>query len=210
MPRMTRASVTMDRHVELPLPLYATQSVGRLESQELGTFRLVVGLDEALVAQLRAYSLDERDRDIQDSTSDRERFGTGSYEEWYSKNRLPFALVDDSGALAAIVWFGPKPLGRKSLKYLTDAERAEELLQKEDVWHTLVYRSYVPYRGKGLMTPFVRACVDEYLHLHPEAKLWVGVSTKNVSSIVLASKLGFIRREDSFDAEKQWVAMVRE
>lgn len=181
-----------------------------METDE-GTFSIVAGLDEKLVADVKKKSLDLTDTDIQENTSDRKRFGEGSYEEWYSKNRTPFALVhEDTSALAALVWFGPKPLGRKSLKYLSEEERSTELQQNEDTWHTLVYRSYMPFRGKGLMSAFVRTCIQKYKETYPEAKLWVGVSGENVASIGLALKLGFTRREDLFDEEKNWVAMTME
>ena len=195
---------------EIPtsLPLYASVPLGLL-LKDAEKFEIRVGLDEALVAQLKQYSLDESDEDIQKNTSDRKRFGEGSYEEWYSKNRTPFALVKD-GSLAALVWFGPKPLGRKSLKYLSEEEQKKELEQHEEVWHTLVYRSYKPYRGAGLMSAFVRFALDAYRELYPDAKFWVGLSDDNKASAGLATRIGFIRRDDLFDAEKNWVAMTIE
>lgn len=202
---------TSEAAVPQPLQLYAKMKVGALRSKDGDDFSIYAGADEAIVAQLKAFSLDERDAAIQDNTSDRVRFGEGSYEEWFSKNRTPFSLIHDAtGKLAAFAWFGPKPLGRKSLKYLSDEERAKELEQKEDVWHTLVYRSYQPFRGKGIMSEFVRFAMRKYLEIHPTAKLWTGMSASNEASIALSSKLGFTRRDDLFDAEKNWVAMTLE
>ncbi len=194
-----------------PLPIHTMTKIGSLTAKDGEVFSVFAGADEAVVAQLKAYSLDASDAAIQDNTSDRARFGEGSYEEWYSKDRTPFSLIHDAaGKLAAFVWFGPKPLGRKSLKYLSDDERAKELEQKEDVWHTLVYRSYAPFRGKGIMGEFTRFAIDEYLKLYPGAKLWTGMSASNEASIALSTKLGFQRRDDLFDPEKNWVAMTRE
>lgn len=193
----------------LPLPLYGMIKLGDFTSRDGDEFTIWIGADQTVVDELKAKSLDESDIELQ-TTSDRERFGEGSYEEWYSKDRTPFALVHESGALAAFVWFGPKPLGRPSLKYLSDEERAKEFMQKEEVWHTLVYRSYAPFRGKGIMTDFVRFCIEKYKEHYSEAKLWVGMSAANEASIGLASKLGFVRREDLFDAEKNWTAMTLE
>lgn len=194
----------------LPLPLYGTIKLGTLTAQDGEEFSIWIGADKETADKVREKSLDASDTDIQNNTSDRKRFGEGSYEEWYSKDRTPFALIHSSGALAAFAWFGPKPLGRKSLKYLSDEERAKELEQTEDVWHTLVYRSYLPFRGKGLMGDFVRFCMGIYKGHYPSAKLWVGMSADNAGSAGLASKLGFMRRDDLFDAEKNWIAMTLE
>ena len=193
-----------------PLPLFGMLKLGSLVSRDGEEFSMWIGADKEIAAQLKEKSLDDADTDIQKNTSDKKRFGEGSYEEWYAKDRTPFSLIHSSGALAAFVWFGPKPLGRKSLKYLSLEEQAKESEQKEDVWHTLVYRAYAPFRGKGIMGDFVRFCMDAYKEQYPDAKLWVGMSAANAASAALASRLGFVRREDLFDAEKNWVAMTIE
>jgi hypothetical protein len=206
------ASVTSlsSEQLSLPLPLYASHKMGVLVSRDGEEFTVWIGADKDAVAKLKEKSLDESDTEIQKNTSDRVRFGEGSYEDWYSKNRTPFVLRAADGSVAAFAWFGPKPLGRKSLKYLSAEDRAKELEQKEDVWHTLVYRSYAPYRGKGLMTDFVRFATEKYKEHYPEAKLWVGMSADNAGSAALATKLGYKRRDDLYDAEKNWVAMTLE
>lgn len=195
--------------LSLPLPLYEKVKLGSLTSRDGESFSIWVGADEGIARQVKEQSL--KDSDIQANTSDRKRFGEGSYEEWYSKKRTPFSLVHDATEqLAAFAWFGPKPLGRKSLKYLSEEERAKELQQEEGTWHTLVYRAYTPFRGKGLMSEFVRFAVDEYRKQYPDAKLWTGMSASNEASVALSTKLGFKRRKDLFDAEKNWVAMTLE
>ena len=192
----------------LPLPLYGMVKLGTLTSRDGEEFSMWIGADQEVVDKLKEKSLDTSDAAIQNNTSDRKRFGEGSYEEWYSKDRTPFTLTDATGKLAAFTWFGPKPLGRKSLKYLSEEEQKKELEQKENVWHTLVYRAYAPYRGKGLMTDFVRFCVEVYKDHYPEAKLWVGMSATNAASAALASRIGFQKRDDLYDAEKNWQGMT--
>lgn len=194
----------------LPLPCYVQVALGTLVTPDGKRFAVYAGADERTIGLLRERSNDPTDAAIRDFTSDRERFGEGSYEEWYAKDRTPFVLLSETGELAAFAWFGPKPLGRKSLKYLSDEERAKEGAQHEDVWHTLVYRSYAPYRGKGLMTDFVRFATTIYKKHFPDAKLWVGMSANNAGSTALATKLGYKRRDDLYDAEKNWVAMTLE
>ncbi len=199
------------RGVPMPLPVYDMRPLGTLTDREGNRFAINVGMSNEIVTQLRGYSLDESDEAIQEHTSDRKRFGEGSYEEWYGKDRVPFVLIDEkTGVLAALVWFGPKPLGRKSLKYLTPDELAKESEQHEELWHTLVYRAYRPYRGRGLMTAFVGACIDIYLKTFPQAKLWVGIHAGNEASSALARKLGFKEREDLVDTNAGWLGMIRE
>lgn len=195
----------------LPLPLYSSFKIGTLVSRDGEEFSMWIGANEEVVEKLKERSLDATDLEVQQNTSDRKRFGEGSYEEWYAKDRTPFALIhENTQDLAAFAWFGPKPLGRKSLKYLSSEEQAKELDQKEDVWHTIVYRAYGPYRGKGLMTDFVRFCMETYKEHHPGAKIWAGISAENAGSIALATKLGFKRDDALFDAEKNWLAMTLE
>ena len=196
---------------ELAIPIYTSVHLGTFQKNN-NEFHIVAGLDRELIRQLRERSLDESDLDIQKNTSDKTRFGPeGAYEAWYGKGRTPFALVHKkSGALAALAWFGPKPLGRKSLRYLSDEELREESSQKETEWHTIVYRSYAPYRGTGLMTPFMRFAIDEYLKFYPEAKLWAGLSTENPASIALATKLGFKKSPEHYDEKEHWCALILE
>jgi RimJ/RimL family protein N-acetyltransferase len=166
-----------------------------------------MGLDTALIEQLIAYSLDESDVDLQQHTSDRQRFGEGSYEEWYGKGRTPYALVSGDGTLAALAWFGPKPIGRKSLRYLSEAELKEEYAQAAGDAHTVVYRSYGAFRGRGLMSGFMQFVIQDYKMRHPDAKLWAGVSSHNVASVALAKKLGFVYSEEYSDPDNNWAAM---
>jgi RimJ/RimL family protein N-acetyltransferase len=185
--------VTLEQKSFKPaLPIFEMVHLGTL-TRDGEVFAIHVGLDELLVAQLKVYSLDESDEDIQRNTSDRERFGVGSYEEWYAKSRTPFALVHAAtGQLAALVWYGPKGLGKKSLKHLTEAERASEHSVDQGDWHTIVYRAYKPFRGGGIMRPFVQATLELYRAVHPGIHLWAGIHTENPASLALCERLGFV------------------
>lgn len=190
------------------LPIYSMQKLDTIVSQEGMPFDIMLGLDQALVEQVKKFSLDTSDTDLQANTSDFKRFGEGSYEEWYGKDRTPYALTDAMGQLAALAWFGPKPLGRKSLKYLSPEELAKENEQEKSDWHTIVYRSYEPYRGKGLMSPFMRYVIADYKKRFPEAKLWAGVHAANGASVGLAKKFGFVISDKHSDPEANWYAMI--
>lgn len=198
------------QELRLPLPLYATLPIGNAISRDGGSFAVLAGLDENLVTQLKKYSLDQNDTDLRENTSDRERFGEGSYEEWYAKNRVPFALVNaKTGTLAAVSWFGPAPLGQKSMKYLSEKEREEAREKETGDWHTASYRCYGPYRGKGLMRSFVQFTMDEYMKHFPGGKLWLIINTKNAASDALAEKLGFTPLPEASHPEESLLTMVR-
>jgi RimJ/RimL family protein N-acetyltransferase len=193
-----------------PLPIYEKRELGSIQSKDGRSFTAYVGLDRDLVEQLKAHSLDMGDAELQNNTSDYKRFGEGSYDEWYAKDRTPYALVSGDGTLVALAWFGPKPLGRKSLRYLSEDELAKEGQQEKSEWHTIVYRSYAPFRGIGLMTPFMHFAISEYKKRFPEATLWAGISTNNPASLGLAKKLGFKEHPEYIDAAANWCALVQE
>jgi len=196
--------------LSFPLPIYTLVALATAKGNNGEEFEIVAGLERHLVDELKRNSLDESDEELQKNTSDRKRFGEGSYEEWYSKNRTPFGLIHKkTGALVAIVWLGPKPLGRKSLRYLSEEELKKENEQKIDKWHTLVYRSYNPFRGKGLMKDFARFAMKIYSESEPDAHYWVGFNQENKASIALASSLGFTLSEEVSDRPAGWLAMTK-
>lgn len=192
----------------VPLRLFEKIFIGSAENNG-ESFDVYMGLDEDLATQLREFSLDLLDTALQENTSDFARFGEEGYEKWYSKGRVPFALVHrESGAMAALVWFGPKPLGRKSFKHLSQTERESENLVSSDEWHTIVFRSYPPFRGTGIMRKFVEATTTVYENYFPGAKIWAGISRTNPASLALAEKLNY--HEDTEHSDSRWVAMIRD
>jgi len=164
-----------------PLPIYETIKIGEAVSKDGEDFSVFVGLDKKIASQLKQLSLDKSDTDLQKNTSDKKRFGLGSYEDWYKKNRTPFALIHkDTNALAALVWFGPEPLD-----------------EKEGNWHTAAWRSYPSFRGKGLMKDFTKFAMDAYVKSVPNIKFWIKVKKDNTGSIGLAQALGFQKLQET-------------
>jgi RimJ/RimL family protein N-acetyltransferase len=191
-------------------PIYERASIGSMLSRDGDSFTIAIGLDHPLIEQLVDFSNDHTDTELQANTSDKQRFSEGSYESWFAKDRTPYALISSRGELAALAWFGPKPLGRKSLRYLSEAEAKEEGRQNPSEWHTIVYRSYAPYRGRGLMRTFMQAVIADYKQRYPKAKLWAGISEHNAASIALASTFGFVKSEEYSDSHQAWVAMIEQ
>jgi hypothetical protein len=170
--------------------LYEFEEIGRIANKRGEDFSVIIGLSEDLAKQLRRRSLDKEDIELMENTSDLDRFGYGSYEKWF-ENRTPFAVVTSHGELAAFAWFGPKPYGQKSMKHMSPGARAEEQVTDTNGWHTVSFRSYEPYRATGIMRPFMEKAMAAYKELHPDAKIWAIIDSKNASSIALSERLGF-------------------
>lgn len=192
---ITKGSNVTD--IKLPVPPYTSLVIADAVHGD-DKFTVVIGLDEKLVRQLKAYSSDTEDTAIQNETSDLKRFGEGSYETWYAKDRTPFGLVHtETGALAALAWFGPE-----------EFPNAPPLAHPK-TWHTIAYRSYVPFRGKGFMKAFCRFCIETYGTFRPEVRLWAGIHSDNISSIKLAEALGFERVDSPAATESSQIVMVQ-
>ncbi|KND47304.1 MAG: hypothetical protein AB199_02655 [Parcubacteria bacterium C7867-004] len=165
----------------LPLDLYEEKPIGTMNMPDGRKLHAVLGLSKTHAEKLKERSLDEQDQDLQRNTSDRERFGLGSYEDWYAKGRYPFALIDENDNLAALVWLGhvPNPLP-------SDVGSS--------LWDTIAFRAYPPYRGQGIMSPFSRFVLRTYEVMAPGRSIWLATDQSNESGIALYTKLGFVDR----------------
>jgi len=189
----------------IPLPIYSSICIADAIARDGEEFSVVVGLEKKYVEELRRLSLDESDIDLQNNTGDRRRFGEGSYEDWYKKDRTIFALIHkQTGSLAAIIWFGPKSLGKKSIKF-----GKEEKDIQQDYWHTVVWRSYPGFRGKGLMKKLVLFVMDFYKKFFPNIGFWAGMDNKNSATVGLGSALGFEVDQENSDLSSNWLVVVK-
>lgn len=171
------------KKISIPLSIYNTIHIADAVSKDGKKFSVVVGLDEKLVEQLKQLSLNKSDVELQNNTSDYKRFGTMPYENWYQKNRTPFSLIHTkTKKIAALVWFGPEPL-----------------FSDEKNWHTAGWRSYKPFRGKGIMKDFAIFAMNTYFEKFPDIVLWIATSTENTGSINLATALGFQELSEASD-----------
>lgn len=163
------------------LSVYETVKIGTAVSDTGAKFSIYAGLDQSMAEQLKAYSLDKADTDIQQTTRDAKRFGEYGYERWYSKEysegRYPYVLIaEPEGTLAAIVWYGFKPYPMPERK---------DMVEKD--CHTFSCRSYKPYRGTHLMSDFLKFTQATYLTQKPEV-LWLETSLGETG---LYKRIGF-------------------
>ena len=180
----------------LPLPLYVTVEIGTLYGKDGRQFSIVAGLDQKSAAQLKERSLDPSDDELQQNTSDKRRFGDGSYEEWYAKGRVPFALLDAEQNIAALVWMGPQTFPAGVQNPFPGRE-----------WDTVAFRAYVPYRGRGLMVPFSSFVMQTYVKLRPGRMVWLETNVDNTVGQGLFRKLGF--QEHGYCGEPRRLVMVK-
>ncbi len=179
--------------ISLPLPIYTSKVIAAATAMGDEEFEIVVGLEKSSVEELKKHALDENDQELQKNTTDKKRFGENSYEGWYGKNRTIFGLIHKkTGALAAAVWFGPEPL----------AEKLGE-------WHTIAYRSYKPFRGKGLMKNFTKFAMRIYSAKHPGVRYWARIVPGNEASKAIASFLGFAVTENHSNDSNGFIIMTK-
>lgn len=192
--------------ISLPVPIYSSIKIADAIDKNGREYSIFIGIENKYAQQLKRLSLDKSDVAIQNNTGDRRRFGEGSYQEWYEKNRTPFVLIDkQKDELAAIIWFGPKSLGKKSLKF---GEESKDITQNE--WHTVVWRCYPTYRGSGLMKSFSSYVTEVYKKQFLEnIKFWAGMDNRNNAMVGLSAKLGFEADEENSDLDSNWLVVVK-
>jgi len=197
--------------LSLPLPIYTSVPLAAAKSNDGEEFEIVAGLGKSSVDEIKRHALDESDEELQKNTSDRKRFGEGSYENWYAKNRTPFGLIHKkTGALAAFAWFGPEPLGPGAIPRDSaipwDSRHKEK--KESGEWHTIGYRSYNPFRGKGLMKDFVKFAMKIYSANRPGVRYWAAINPDNEASIAIASSLGLAISEKNSNREAGSLVMT--
>jgi len=190
-----------------PIAIYQAMPIEHITGRDGTAFTVYAGLTEEHARQLKAFSLDATDEAIQNNTSDRKRFGEGSYEEWYTDSRTPFSVVDDATSkLAALIWFGPKAVGTKSMGHLSADEQKQVASTDTGNGHTIAYRAYPPYRGAGIMKKAVEEATVAYQAVFPEAILWAIIDENNEASLGFAGALGYEVQGESKDG---FVVMVK-
>ncbi len=133
------------------------------------------------------------------------RFGIGSYDDWYKKNRTIFTLIHkQTDALAALIWLGPKPLGKKFPR-----TGKEEKYEAADDWHTVSWRSYPGFRGRGMMKNFTKFVMDTYREKFPKMKLWFITEDVNKAMQKLGSELGFEKEEAMSELVPGSIVMIK-
>lgn len=180
-----------------PPPIFSSTFVAWLACPGLDRLSVQYGLDTHAVSKLRDKSLNRDDVELANNTSDKRRFGDGSYERWYAKSRYPFVLTDQDHELAGLIWFGPEPVPN-------GVQLDQGALVQE--WDTIAFRSYPPYRGKGIMTAFSLMLLKLHKTMRPGRGLWLETRPHNKAGIALYRKLGFSAVGE--DAQKNIVMVL--
>lgn len=208
---MAQLSITTTAPLpSLPLALYSSECIAYTIVEPFGECDIVVGLDNELITQLITLSQDTSDEALA-RTSDSVRFkDSSSYESWFHTDRTPFALIhQETSSLMALVWIGPKPLGMMPPKLQNSAMTLEApKTGSSDLWDTVSFRSYPPYRGKGFMTSFMEYLMQIYCERFPTHHLWAGIDRDNAASRAFATKLGFSAHGED-DGTSERITMIR-
>ena len=198
--------------LSLPLPIYTSVTLATARSNDGEEFEIIAGLEKNSVEEIKRHALDESDEELQKNTGDKKRFGENSYESWYAKNRTPFGLIHKkTGTLAAFAWFGPEPLGLDTIprdSTIPWDSRNKEKKESEE-WHTIGYRSYNPFRGKGLMKDFTKFAMKIYSANRPGVRYWAAINPENKASIAIVSSLGLTVSEENSDRETGSLVMIK-
>jgi len=197
------------QNYSLPLSIFSTIHIADGIDKDGEEFDILVGLDKKHVEQLKKLSLDKKDEELQNNTGDRNRFGEGSYEEWYQKDRTPFCLIHKrTDTLAALVWFGPKDLGKKSIKFGKELDTPTQP-KIENNWHTISCRSYPLFRGTGLMKNFIQYAMNIYKEKFSNVMIWEGQDNRNKPMLKVFSNLGFEIDKENSDLSNNWLVMIK-
>jgi ribosomal protein S18 acetylase RimI-like enzyme len=163
------------------------------------TLTIKEGLTENQIAALIHFS--NTDLLILDQTSDLERFGDrNSFNEWLSKGRTIYTLLDDSDELLGIIWFGPKSLPENK-NYL-------ENLDKSKFNMTFAIRLYEKARGRHLSRPFTNIALKKFRKKVNFDNLWLETKEDNLAASSAYEKMGW-RRVSEPDEENK-VIYVKE
>ena len=71
------------KNFSLPLSIFYSIHIADAIAKDGEEFDIFIGLEKKYVEQLKQFSLDKRDVELQNNTGDKERFGKGSYEDLY-------------------------------------------------------------------------------------------------------------------------------
>lgn len=132
------------------------------------------GIDDKQIDQLIEYSLS--DENVGKFTSDRERFKSReAFDEWKSKRREIFTLVDENDNLLGIIWMGIREIPDKKYNGETDLKKYNK---------TFAIRIYGEARGKGLGLDFMKKSLKG-------SGFWLETSDDNLAAKALYKKFGF-------------------
>ena len=155
--------------------------------QTNGKLNVCDGITIRQISELIKFS--NTDPLILSTTRDKERFkDKKTYNDWLSKGRKIYTLIDTHKKLLGIIWFGIKNMP-KNIHYYSSLDTGHYTI-------TLAIRLYEHARGKGLSKIFINKAWDlyketkEYLQ-NPNKGIWLETNINNFPAISAYKNLGF-------------------
>jgi hypothetical protein len=103
-----------------------------------------------------------------------------NFVDLQAENQTAFSMVHkQTNALAAVILFAP-----------------EKLMMSDENWHRLAWRSYTPFRRRGLTANFLKYAIEIYIKNFPFAKIWTRIPLDRPAKIKLLEELGFEAKSD--------------
>ena len=76
-------------------------------------------------------------------------------------------------------------------------------------WHTVSFRAYPLFRGRGMMVNFTKFVFDIYRKHFPNSVFWTGSDDRNTVFLKFISELGFKIDEENSDLQAHWQVMIK-
>lgn len=167
------------------------------------------GLDASMAEALTARSADkEGDPGLFRYVDDGDAFSSPEACLAWAGGKDVFVCTTGTGGLAALVWLTPKPLPIT----LPEGESLAEVAP--EAWDAMSFRSYPPYRGRGIMQPFGSEVVAWHDAYRSGRALWLQVDAEFTPAQVLYTELGFRPVGDLYttyrDEERRKLIMVHD
>ena len=178
------------------------ETVDAVLSRDREGFVIGCGYNDDLVDRLIAKSRQEHivEHCPRDSA---ERFvSRESFNEWHEKDggRAPYFLMDASGDLAGLVWYGRSEMDESDAPHLPP-----ELMPN----HTFAIRIYSGFQGRGLAEDFIKKSMRDYLeHLAGSSQFddfngfHLETDRDNAEAIRLYEAIGYQSLEPAEDSER--------
>lgn len=149
--------------------------------ESINGFDLFLWITDKNIEELINYSLDKKDTELLDNTSDEKRFSSiQKVKNWYNDdNRYVFTLVNKKWELAWIWWWRPSNL--PAIKKIFSQEIYNEIIANKENFHTSGIRIYPNFRGKWLAKNLLKS-ENYYSYIFPDCYMSIDIESDNIPS----------------------------